>query len=333
MTISAIVFGCAGFSLSEQERAFFRDANPWGFILFSRNCDNPDQVRALVEDLRNTVGRGDAPVLIDQEGGRVQRLSPPHWPSYPPMRMFVEGYDRDPEAAERALYNNIRLIAADLHDLGITVNCLPVLDVPAPNAHRIIGDRAFGGDVNVIARLGRLVCGSLLDGGVLPVIKHMPGHGRAEVDSHLSLPVVKASRSDLENRDFVPFRALADMPLAMSAHVVYEAIDSERPATQSSTVIGEIIRTEFGFDGLLITDDLSMSALQGSLKQRLLESIEAGCDVGLHCNGVMQEMIELAEVAPSLTRGDRVLSFLRDPEPFDREQAWAELSLSRRESL
>lgn len=287
----AAIFGLTGHELDAEERRFFRDANPLGFILFARNCDAPDQLRRLVKDLRETVGRSDAPVLIDQEGGRVARLTPPHWRAYPPAaRIAALGG----APAREAAWLGARLIADDLTQLGITVDCMPVLDLPAPGADPIIGDRAYGSDPASIAELGRAVCEGLLAGGVLPVIKHVPGHGRGGVDSHLALPCVAATRAELEVTDFAPFRALNTMPWAMTAHILYSAIDAQHPATLSSHLIAEVIRGGLGFDGVLISDDLSMQALGGSLADRAAGALAAGCDLVLHCNGKMAEMTAIA---------------------------------------
>jgi len=288
----AAIFGCAGHGLTEREAAFFRDAAPWGFILFKRNVDSPEQVRALVDQLRATVGRADAPVLIDQEGGRVARLTPPHWRRYPPGHAY--GQIPSAEARSDIAWLGARLMARDLFDLGINVDCAPVLDVPAPQGHEIIGDRAYGDGPEVVAGLGRAAAMGLLAGGVLPIIKHIPGHGRAAADSHLDLPIVDASMPELEARDFAPFRALADMPLAMTAHVVYAAVDPTLPATTSPKVIGTVIRDWIGFDGLLISDDLSMKALSGDFADRARDSLSAGCDIVLHCNGDAKEMAAVA---------------------------------------
>lgn len=306
---AAAIFGCSGLELSDEERRFYAALNPLGFILFARNVDHPAQVRALVAQLRDCVGRTDAPVLIDQEGGRVQRLRPPHWRAAPPGTDFAALAGRDPRAAERAVRLNYRLIGQELADLGIDVDCAPVLDVPVAGADDVIGDRAFGLSPEQVAILGRAVCDGLLDQGVLPVIKHVPGHGRAMVDSHLALPVVEAGLADLEARDFAPFRALADQPWAMTAHVVYTAIDPTAPATTSAKVIGEIVRGRIGFDGLLISDDLSMKALGGSFAERTTASLRAGCDVVLHCNGDMAEMKAVAAaVAPLSERAQERLA-------------------------
>jgi beta-N-acetylhexosaminidase len=294
----AIVLGRAGERLTAEERKLFADADPVGFVLFRRNCKDPDQVRALIAEMRDAVGRADAPVLIDQEGGRVQRLQPPHWRKYPaPARI---GALPDAEAAEAARLG-ARLIADDLAALGIDVDALPVLDLPVAGADPVIGDRAYGGNPERVARIGRAACEGLLAGGVLPIIKHIPGHGRAQVDSHRDLPRVTASRDELENTDFAPFCALADMPWAMTAHIVYTAIDTDMPATFSRPVIDDVIRRHIGFDGVLISDDLSMGALQGSLAERTRHSLAAGCDVALHCNGVLAEMEEVAAGASPLT--------------------------------
>jgi beta-N-acetylhexosaminidase len=327
-----VIFGCRGQKLTADERTLFKEAEPWGFILFARNCDNPAQVRALVAGLRDCVGREDAPVLIDQEGGRVQRLKPPHWRIAPPAARFGVLYQRDPAKAREALKLNMRLIAAELAALGITVDCLPVLDVPAPGAHDIIGDRAYSPRPEVVAELGRVACDALLEAGVLPVIKHLPGHGRATADSHVQLPRVDAPRAALEATDFAPFRALSGMPLGMTAHVVYDAIDPERAATVSPIVIDEVIRGHIGFDGLLMSDDISanMKALDGAYRSRAERALSAGCDMLLHCNGERGEMEEVAEAVPLLAgaagrRADEALELLSVPPPVALEEAAARL--------
>jgi beta-N-acetylhexosaminidase len=317
------VYGCAGTALSADERAFFADAQPWGFILFARNLENPEQVKRLVRSLRDSVGDANAPVLIDQEGGRVQRLKPPHWNDRAAARQFGELYETDAELAREAVYLNTRLIAHDLASLGITVNCAPVLDLPVEGASDVIGDRAFGRDTAMVIELGRAVIEGLLDGGVLPVMKHAPGHGRATADSHLDLPRVTAPADQLSEVDFLPFRALApDCPCAISAHVAYEAIDSDGPGTTSQRIIRQVIRGEIGFDGLLFTDDLSMKALSGSLAERTEKALSAGCDIICHCNGKMDEMTSVAsEMKPlegdSLRRAEKALSRLHAPEDLD----------------
>ncbi|HYD30743.1 MAG TPA: beta-N-acetylhexosaminidase [Azospirillaceae bacterium] len=297
----AVVFGCAGTRLSPDERAFFADGDPLGFILFRRNCDSPGQVRDLVAALRDSVGRADAPVLIDQEGGRVARLRPPHWPSHPAARRIGELAERDADLGREAAWLNARLLADMLLGLGIDVDCAPVCDVPAPDGHDVIGDRAFGADPALVADLARASCEGFLAGGVLPVIKHIPGHGRARVDSHEELPLVEAPLDALEGVDFTPFRRLADLPLGMVAHVVYRTIDPTHAASVSARVIGEVVRGRLGFDGLLFSDDLSMQALSGSMGERARAVLNAGCDVVLHCNGAMAEMEDVALATPALT--------------------------------
>ncbi|MEO5374078.1 MAG: beta-N-acetylhexosaminidase [Alphaproteobacteria bacterium] len=322
----AVIFGCAGTTLTEDERRFFEITDPLGFILFARNVADPAQVRALVADLRATVGRADAPVLIDQEGGRVQRLSPPHWRKAPPAAVFAAAAAGNRDRGVAAARLNARLLAEELRTLGIDVDCAPVLDVPVAGAHDIIGDRAFGREPDLVALLGRAACDGFLDGGVLPVIKHIPGHGRALADSHLDLPVVDADAALLERMDFAPFRALAGAPWAMTAHVVYTAFDAERPATLSPTIIEGVIRGRIGFDGLLLTDDLSMKALSGDFGERTALAFAAGCDVALHCNGDPAEMAAIAAAAPPLSdaaldRLRRAEAQRRRPEPLDTAEA------------
>ena len=327
--VSASILGCAGPRLSADEAAFFRDVRPWGFILFKRNIEGPDQVRALVEALRETIGRPNAPVLIDQEGGRVQRLGPPHWRRYPPGRAYGQLAGNDPLLKREIARLGARLMAHDLAALGINVDCLPVLDVPAPDGHEVIGDRAYGDTPDEVASLGRAAAEGLIAGGVLPVIKHIPGHGRARADSHLDLPVVEARLGELDDRDFAPFRVLSDMPMAMTAHVVYAAIDKAAPATTSRRAIRRIIRGSIGFDGLLMSDDLSMKALAGDYAARARASLAAGCDVVLHCNGDMDQMKAVIAGTKALAgkakaRADAALARLaRRPEPFDVEAARA----------
>jgi beta-N-acetylhexosaminidase len=294
----AAIFGLAGPALSAAERAFFRDADPVGFILFQRNCEAPGQVRRLVADLRDSVGRADAPVLIDQEGGRVARLKPPHFPAYPAARAVAAlGGARALEAARVGA----RLIADDLAALGVSVDCMPVLDLPVAGADPVIGDRAYGDAPDTVAALGGAVCEGLLAGGVLPVLKHIPGHGRAQVDSHHALPRVDAPQAALEERDFAPFRALASMPWAMTAHILYAAIDADEPATCSPLVIRVAVRASIGFDGVLLSDDLSMAALPGGIGERAGRALAAGCDIVLHCNGDLAEMKAIASAAAPLT--------------------------------
>lgn len=290
----AVVLGCSGERITASERDFFAAADPVGFILFRRNCSSPDQVRHLVGSLRGCIGRDDAPVLIDQEGGRVARLRPPHWRRYPSAARLAS---LPAPSAATAARLGARLIADDLARLGITVDCLPVVDIPAAAADPVIGDRAYGNDTELVARLAGAVCAGLLDGAVLPVLKHIPGHGRARVDSHHACPLVETSYEELANTDFMPFRALATMPWAMTAHIVYSAIDPTGPATLSSRVVTEVIRGEIGFDGVLVSDDLSMRALGGGLGERTRQALAAGCDLALHCNGDPGEMEEVVAAA------------------------------------
>jgi len=323
VTAGACILGCAGPVLTKAERAFFADVRPWGFILFARNIETPEQVRALTASLRESVGRRDAPILVDQEGGRVQRLKPPHWPAYPPGRAYGELPAADLFGRREIARLGGRLIAHDLTAVGIDVDCLPVLDVPAPDADAVIGDRAYADTPDEVAALGRALAEGLIAGGVLPVVKHVPGHGRARDDSHQALPMVEAGADELAARDFAPFRALSDMPMAMTAHVVYAAFDPRRPATTSRAVIRNVVRGAIGFGGLLISDDLSMRALSGDLRERAEAARRAGCDVVLHCNGDMAEMRAVAAGAGALTgqarrRADAALSRRpRSPEPFD----------------
>ena len=323
MTCAAAILGCAGAVLTPSEKAFFAEVRPWGFILFKRNVETPEQVRALVAELRRTVQRADAPVLIDQEGGRVQRLGPPHWRRYPPGRAYGRLASNDPLFRREITRLGARLMAHDLRALGITVDCVPVLDVPAPGAHDIIGDRAYAETPGEVACLGRAAAEGLIAGGVLPILKHIPGHGRARADSHLELPVVEASWDDLDARDFAPFKALSDMPMAMTAHVIYAAIDARRPATTSRSVMRRAIRGAIGFDGLLMSDDLSMKALAGGFQDRAEAAIAAGCDMVLHCNGDMAEMQAVVAGAGrlrgrALRRAQAALARLpKAVEPFD----------------
>ena len=328
---SRAIFGCAGLELSVEECDFFRQVRPWGFILFGRNISDPYQVKRLVAALREIVGDPRAPLLIDQEGGRVARLKPPHWKERPAALRFAQLHEVDSEIAREAAYLNARLVAHDLLELGLNVDCLPVLDVPVEGADAIIGDRSYGTDPSVIVDLGRAVIAGMIDGGVLPVMKHIPGHGRATADSHLALPTVMASPAELSATDFVPFRSLNTCPMAMTAHVLYEALDAQRPATLSPKIIRDVIRGEIGFDGLLMSDDLSMNALSGSLDYRAKASLMAGCDVVLHCNGKIEEMREIAtELKPlediHLKRADAALAHLTQPGEFDTRAGEARLA-------
>ena len=321
MSVRAVIFGCDGYELTPAERALFEAVKPWGFILFQRNCGSPEQVRRLTDDLRACAGRPTAPILIDQEGGRVQRLRGEHWRKRPAAASFGSISRQNPGAARDLAYDNARVMAAELLDLGVNVDCTPCIDLPVEGSHDIIGDRAFGRDPWLVASLGQAVIDGMLDSGVLPVIKHIPGHGRARADSHLELPVVDTPRTELERSDFAPFRALAQAPLGMTAHVVYTDIDATSPATTSKRVIDEIVRGFIGFDGVLMTDDLTMKALKGSATDRVQAAIAAGCDLVLHCSRDMDEMKEIAAVVPvlsgkALERTERALSMLKAPKPF-----------------
>jgi len=259
MGITSVIFGCKGHELTSEERAFFKATQPWGFILFGRNVDTPDQVSKLVADMKSCVEHDDVPVLIDQEGGRVRRLRPPHWQEYVSGSVIAETYRKDKDKGLRLAWLQSRLMACDLIKLGINVDCLPVLDVPVAGSHDVIGDRAYGHDVDSVSEIGLAASNGLLDGGVLPVIKHIPGHGRAGVDSHKALPVVKDDLETLKQTDFEPFKRLAHMPMAMTAHVTYEAIDKENCATLSKPVISDVIRGMIGFNGLVMCDDISIA--------------------------------------------------------------------------
>lgn len=327
----AIILGCAGTVLSAEERAFFAGADPWGFILFGRNIGDADEIRALCADLRSCVGRADAPIFIDQEGGRVQRIRAPIAPAYPPAAELGAIYRRDRAAGLRAAYLMSRLHAFDLGRLGISADCLPVLDIPGEGTSDVIGNRAYGRDPLMVTELGRAAADGLIAGGIAPVMKHMPGHGRATTDSHHELPIVEASIEELRARDFVPFRAMNDLGMAMTAHLVYTAIDPDRPGTASPRVIGDIIRGEIGFDGLLMSDDLSMKALSGTFEARTEAILAAGCDIVLHCNGVMDEMAAVAGAAPrlageALRRARQALRLPVADDGADEHQARAEFS-------
>ncbi len=316
----AFICGLAGDVLRRDEAEFLREAQPFGIILFRRNVGDPAQLRRLTGALRDALGR-EAPVLVDQEGGRVQRLTGPHWRSYPSAAVF-DRVAASRSEAERLAWLGARLIAQDLRDVGITVDCLPVLDAPQEGAHDIIGDRAYSRDPATVAKLGRAAAEGLLAGGVLPVMKHIPGHGRARADSHLEPPIVDAPRALLETIDFAPFTANNDLPIAMTAHVVYTALDPEAPATLSKTIVSEIIRNKIGFNGLLLTDDLSMKALSGDFRSRAERALAAGCDVVLHCNGEASEARAVAEgAAPlagdALRRAEAALARLAHVEDFN----------------
>jgi len=322
----AYIFGCRGTALSEDEKSFFRAADPWGFILFARNVESPDQLRALTSEMREAVGR-EAPILIDQEGGRVARLRQPDWLEWLPA--LDQMACTKPGQGARAMWLRYRLIADELRKLGIDANCAPIADIPTDEVHPIIRNRCYGGDAATVAGAGRAVADGLLAGGVLPVLKHIPGHGRPTTDSHKELPRTSVDLATLQATDFAPFKALADLPLGMTAHVVYEAIDPDNCATLSKAAI-TMIRQDIGFDGLLMTDDLSMSALSGSFTERTAASLAAGCDLVLHCHGDMGEMNEIASEAgklsdPAQRRADRALGFRVAPDEIDQEAFLAEL--------
>ena len=330
MSTKAFITGIAGTTLDGREHAFIASERPWGFILFKRNIADPAQVAALVSQLRSAAGEPHAPVLIDQEGGRVQRLGPPHWPVYPPGEAFGRLYDMDSQSGLRAAWLSARLIADDLSKTGVTVDCLPLADVPVAGADAVIGNRAYGTEPAKVAAIARAVAEGLERGGILPVLKHIPGHGRATADTHFRLPVVDTSQIELERTDFAAFRPLADLPMAMTAHVVFSAYDGAHPATTSATIIASVIRGLIGFQGLLMSDDVSMNALAGSLAERTRAIFAAGCDIVLHCNGNMDEMRAVADETPELSgkaleRAKRALASRKAPVPFDRGAARLEL--------
>ena len=331
MSRLAGVFGCSGLILTVEERAFFRASKPWGFILFARNIDSADQTRALIEALREAADDEAALVFVDQEGGRVQRLKPPLARLRRPAEAFDALYAADPEGAAEAVRLNHRLIAHELMALGFDADCAPCLDLRLPETHAVIGDRAFGRAPAEVSMLGRAALDGLLAGGVAPVIKHIPGHGRARADSHLELPVVTTPLEVLEQADFAPFRALADAPMAMTAHVTFTDIDPDDCVTLSHRAIGAVIRGRIGFDGLLMSDDLSMKALGGAFEERARRALQAGCDVVLHCNGEMAEMKAVAEGAVTLSgraaeRAAAARAVARRIQPFDPEAAEAHLA-------
>jgi beta-N-acetylhexosaminidase len=330
MQARAFITGVSGPELNAAEREFIQHERPWGFILFKRNIETPKQVALLVRELKNLAVASDAPVLIDQEGGRVQRLGPPYWPVYPAGALFGALYDEDPLLGLAAARLSARSMAADLWELGISVDCLPLADVPVPGADAVIGDRAYGASPDKVAAIARAVAEGLELGGILPVLKHIPGHGRATADSHLRLPEVETAKDELERTDFAAFKPLADLPMAMTAHVVFSALDPVQPATTSATIIGQVIRGAIGFQGLLMSDDVSMNALSGSVAERTMAAFSAGCDLVLHCNGKLDEMREVAAETPefsgsALERAERALASRKTPRPFDRIQGRAEL--------
>jgi beta-N-acetylhexosaminidase len=330
MTARAFITGISGLTLTADERDFLRAERPWGLILFKRNIETAAQVTALITELRESIDAPDAPVLVDQEGGRVQRFGPPHWPIYPPGAVFGTLYDIDRKLGLTAARLSARLIAADLIDLGVTVDCLPLADVPVAGADGVIGSRAYGTEPGKVAAIARAVTEGLEQGGVLPVLKHIPGHGRATADTHFKLPVVDTSKAELESTDFAAFQPLADLPMAMTAHVVFSALDPAQPATTSATIIEQVIRGSIGFQGLLMSDDVSMNALAGSIAERTRALLAAGCDMVLHCNGNLDEMREVARETPvlsgkALERAKCALASRSSPQPFDRVAGRAEL--------
>jgi len=331
----AFICGLSGFSLSKQERRFLAKARPAGVALFKRNVEDPEQLRRLTNEIRDTASaNGRTLILVDQEGGRVQRLSGPHWRLYPAARAFGQMYRVKGKEALQTARLCAQMMASDLHSVGINTACAPVLDVPVPGADNVIGDRAYADDPETVTLLGRAVAEGLLAGGVLPVMKHIPGHGRAMADSHLALPVVHTPLAELKMADFAPFRALHWLPMAMTAHVTFTAIDPSVPITISKRAIDAVIRGEIGFTGLLMSDDLSMGALTGSLDERARACLEAGCDLALHCNGNMREMEEVAGASPvlegpALDRFEAALAQLKAPTPFDAHRA----ELARTETL
>ena len=330
MNTRAFITGVAGPELSAAEREFIRLERPWGFILFKRNIETPEQVFLLDRQLRESISDPQAPVLIDQEGGRVQRFGPPHWPIYPPGAVFGALYDIDRALGLSAARLSARLIAADLIEIGVTVDCLPLADVPILGADAVIGNRAYGTEPRKVAAIARAVTEGLEQGGILPVLKHIPGHGRATADTHFRLPVVDTPRTELERVDFAAFQPLADLPMAMTAHVVFSALDPAHPATTSATIIEQVIRGVIGFQGLLMSDDVSMNALAGSIAERTRAIVAAGCDMVLHCNGRLDEMREVAAETPELSgkalrRATMALASRKPPQPFDRLAARADL--------
>lgn len=328
---TALIIGLAGPTLTANEAAFIRDVQPCGLILFARNCVSSEQISALVAEFRAALGSESALVLIDQEGGRVQRIRPPVGRALPPAAAYAALYRHDPELACRAAWTTARLLADDLTALGIDTNCAPVLDVPVPGAHDIIGDRAYGQSPGQVSALGLAVAEGFLAGGMLPVIKHIPGHGRATADSHLELPVVTTPASELTVSDFAPFKALSYLPLAMTAHVVFTALDPGAPASTSEIVVRDVIRREIGFDGFLMSDDLGMKALAGDMRDRAHAVIAAGSDAALHCSGNLEEAKAAAAGVPRLDgaaqrRFDQALAKRWRRDPFDKQAAEAALT-------
>lgn len=332
MSVSAAIYDTAGPELTADEKAFFREVNPFGYILFARHCPDPETVKRLVGELKSLSGRDRLPILIDQEGGRVARLKPPHWAKYPPAGVFAAMARQNREKAHRAVHINARLIAHDLYSLGITVDCAPLADLPVRGAHDIIGDRAFGTEAEQVVYLCRAMAAGLMDGGIVPILKHIPGHGRATADSHDEAPVVSESLEMLRATDFVPFRALANLPMAMTAHVIYTAIDDKRMATLSPDAIG-LIRNELNFKGLLMSDALDMKSLHPlPLEERARLALAAGCDIALHCNSTFAEKQQVAKgvcalEGESLARAERAMNSVKAPKHFDPAEARQTLEL------
>ncbi|MFZ5609889.1 MAG: beta-N-acetylhexosaminidase [Pseudomonadota bacterium] len=329
-----VFFGLSGLRLRRDETAFFTEARPAGFILFARNVESPGQLRALTDALRALMGEERLAILIDQEGGRVARLRPPHWRPHPPARAYGQLYGADEAAGLEAARLGARVIAAELMAAGLSVNCLPVLDVPQRGADPVIGERAYGGAPDMVAALGRAAARGLLAGGIVPVMKHIPGHGRAHADSHQTLPVVDTPSDVLQRVDFAPFRALAEMPMAMTAHVLYRALDPEHCATMSTTIIRDVIREQIGFAGLLVSDDIAMGALSGPLPARAAGALAAGCDIVLHCTGDMTQMRGIAEKLPAIAAPARVRlsAAMARPTYEDDEEPIADMA-ARRDAL
>jgi len=330
MSTKAFILGCADHQLNDAEIQFFQEHQPWGFILFARNIDNREQVLRLTDQMRECTGRENVPILIDQEGGRVQRLRPPNWYFYPPGRVLGQLYESDQKAGSRAAWLHSRLIANDLREIGVNVDCLPILDVPIPGAHDAIGDRAYSSNADVVSAIGENVVDGLNAGGVLSIIKHMPGHGRSSCDSHHNLPRVSATLEELLETDFKPFLELNMVGMAMTAHIIYEAIDDENPATTSKLLIRDIIRDKLGFAGLLMSDDVSMNALSGDYRVRTESIFGAGVDIVLHCNGEMEQMDEVAAATPllagkALERADAALKSLKPADKADIKQLRQEM--------
>jgi beta-N-acetylhexosaminidase len=326
----AFITGLAGTELNDAERDFIRAERPWGFILFRRNVDTLAQVAALTNEIRKVLGQADVPILVDQEGGRVQRFRPPNWPLYPAGAAFGQLYDIAPALGLKAARLSARLIADDLTKVGVTVDCLPLADVPVVGADDVNGARAYGNEPNKVAAIARAVTEGLEQGGILPILKHIPGHGRATADSHLALPVVDTPQNELESIDFAAFKPLADLPMAMTAHVVFSAYDAAQPATTSATMIERVIRGLIGFQGLLMSDDVGMNALAGSIAERTKALLAAGCDMVLACSGEPEEMHQVARETPELSgkplaRANAALASRQAPKPFDRDAARAEL--------